>query len=69
MESLSHLFEQHFGTAPDSVEPLNADRSQLKFGHKLQERWKDAGLLWLEEIYSEPIMMDVKIASYKPHTP
>jgi hypothetical protein len=44
---------------PWNVEPLNADRSQLKFGHKLQKRWKDVGLLWLEEIYSEPIMMDV----------
>jgi hypothetical protein len=44
---------------PWNVEPLNADRSQLKFGHKLQQRWKDVGLLWLEEIYSEPIMMDV----------
>lgn len=44
---------------PWNVEPLNADRSELKFGHKLQKRWKDVGLLWLEEIYSEPIMMDV----------
>jgi hypothetical protein len=34
---------------PWNVEPLNADRNQLKFGHKLQARWKDAGLLWLDE--------------------
>lgn len=54
---------------PWNVEPLTADRSDLKFGHKLQQRWKDAGLLWLDEIYSEPIMMDVKTASYKPRTP
>lgn len=47
---------------PWNVEPLNADRNQLKFGHKLQERWKDIGLLWLEEIYSEPIMLDVRTA-------
>jgi hypothetical protein len=54
---------------PWNVEPLTTDRSDLKFGHKLQERWKDVGLLWLNEIYSEPIMMDVKTASYKPRTP
>jgi hypothetical protein len=54
---------------PWNVEPLNADRRQLKFGHKLQRQWKDAGLLWLDEIYSEPIRMDVKTASYKPRTP
>ena len=45
---------------PWNVEPANADRNQLKFGHKLQERWKDTGLLWLDEIYSEPIMVDVR---------
>ena len=44
---------------PWNVEPLKADRNQLKFGHKLQERWKDTGLLWLDQIYSEPIMLDV----------
>jgi hypothetical protein len=45
---------------PWNVEPLNAERNQFKFGHKLQERWKDLGLLWLEEIYSEPIAIDLK---------
>lgn len=45
---------------PWNVEPLTADRNKLKFGHKLQRRWKDTGLLWLDEIYSEPIMMDLK---------
>jgi hypothetical protein len=54
---------------PWNVEPLTADRSNLTFGHKLQKRWKDAGLLWLDEIYSEPILLDVKTASYKPRTP
>lgn len=48
---------------PWNVEPLNADRNQLKFGHKLQKRWKATGLLWLDEIYSEPIMLDVRTAS------
>jgi hypothetical protein len=50
---------------PWNVEPLNSDRSQLKFGHKLQERWKDIGLLWLDEIYSEPIMLDVRTATVR----
>ena len=50
---------------PWNVEQLNADRNQLKFGHKLQERWKDTGLLWLDEIYSEPIMLDVRTATVR----
>ena len=50
---------------PWNVEPLNADRNQLKFGHKLQERWKDTGLLWLDEIYSEPIMLDMRTATVR----
>ena len=50
---------------PWNVEPLDADRNQLRFGHKLQERWKDAGLLWLDEVYSEPIMLDVRAATVK----
>ncbi len=54
---------------PWNVEPLTADRNQLKFGHKLQEQWKDVGFLWLDEIYSDPIMMDVKTASYESRTP
>ena len=51
---------------PWNVEHLDAERNQLKFGHKLQERWKDEGLLWLDEIYSDPMMMDVKTASIEP---
>lgn len=47
---------------PWNVEPLTTDRNQLKFGHKLQERWKKTGLLWLDEIYSEPMMLDVRTA-------
>lgn len=50
---------------PWNVEPLNADRRELKFGHELQKRWQDAGLLWLDEIYSEPMLVDVKTASYE----
>jgi hypothetical protein len=50
---------------PWNVEPLTPDRSKLQFGHKLQQRWKDIGLLWLDEIYSEPMIIDVKTAIYK----
>ena len=50
---------------PWNVEPLNADRNQLKFGHALQERWRDAGFLWLDEIYSEPIMLDVRATTVR----
>jgi len=45
---------------PWNVEPLTADRNKLEFGHRLQRRWKDIALLWLDEIYSEPIMLDLK---------
>lgn len=45
---------------PWNLEPLDAERNQLKFGRKLQERWKDVGWLWLDEIYSEPIRIDVR---------
>lgn len=38
----------------------SADRSKLNYGRKLQRRWKDVGVLWLDEIYSEPIMLDLK---------
>ena len=50
---------------PWNVEPLNVDRNQLKFGHELQERWRDLGLLWLHEIYSEPIMLDVRATTVR----
>lgn len=44
---------------PWNVEPLNSERNKLKFGHKLQKRWKDTGILWLDQIYSEPIMISL----------
>jgi hypothetical protein len=50
---------------PWNVEPLNADRNRLKFGHKLQQRWKGTGVLWLDEVYSEPIMIDVRTLSVR----
>jgi hypothetical protein len=36
------------------------ERSKFKFGHELQKRWNDFGLLWLSRINSEPIMLDLK---------
>lgn len=45
---------------PWNVEPLTADHRKLRFGHKLQQRWKQSGLLWLDVIYSEPIKLDLK---------
>src|SRR5947209_10047702 len=39
---------------------LGPEREKLKFGHKLQKRWNDEGLLWLDTIYSEPIMLDLR---------
>jgi hypothetical protein len=45
------------------VWPLNLETSihkdDLSFGKELQERWKERGLLWLDEILSEPIMLDL----------
>jgi hypothetical protein len=41
---------------PWNVEPADA---KLSFGRKLQKRWQPIGVLWLDEIYSEPIRLDV----------
>jgi hypothetical protein len=45
---------------PWNVEPLTVDRGKLKFGHKLQQRWRQSGLLWLDAIDSEPIKLDLE---------
>src|SRR5688572_1699697 len=52
---------------PENIEGLVRHRDQLPFGHKLQKRWKTAGVLWLEVMRSEPIALDLKMATYK-HT-
>jgi hypothetical protein len=44
---------------PWNLEP-NANRSKLKYGRELQRRWKDVGVLWLDDIYSEPITLNLK---------
>lgn len=50
---------------PLNIEGLVRNRDQLPFGHKLQKRWKATGLLWLDEMRSEPIALDLKTATYK----
>ena len=45
---------------PLNVEPLDSGRTKLKFSHRLQKRWEKVGFLWLDEIYSEPMMVDVR---------
>jgi len=49
-----------------NLEPPSNDRTEKTFGRKLQRRWKDVGLLLLDNIHSEPIMLDLKTATYKP---
>lgn len=45
-----------------NLEPKGTDRDELKFGNELQKRWKNTGLLWLDDIQSEPIALDLKTA-------
>jgi hypothetical protein len=45
---------------PHYLEGADTQRQNLVFGRELQLRWKAAGLLWLDEIYSEPITLDLK---------
>jgi hypothetical protein len=45
---------------PWNLEETGAERENLSLGHKLQKRWRGVGLLWLDTIYSEPIMLDLK---------
>ena len=54
---------------PENIEGLVRNSDQLPFGHKLQKRWKAAGVLWLEDMRSEPIQLDLRMATYKPKTP
>lgn len=51
---------------PVNLEGVGDDRAQLKFGRTLQERWKDVGLLWLDDIFSEPIMLELKTTRRTP---
>jgi hypothetical protein len=44
---------------PLNVEP-GLDSRHLYFGKKLQRRWRKDGKLWLEDLTSEPIKLDLK---------
>ncbi len=45
---------------------LHSDRKDKKpFGKKLQKRWKKYGYLWLDDIVSEPIPLDLSSAVVK----
>lgn len=44
---------------PLNLERQGSDRKHLEFGTKLQKRWKDSGLLWLEGIPSEPVALNL----------
>lgn len=55
------LLQVTFGMWPVNVEPsLTPDDPQ--FGRKLRERWKTVGYLWLDDLTSEPIELDLKKA-------
>jgi hypothetical protein len=55
----------YYETWSFNLESNFADHGELKFGHKLQERWKEYGKLVLDDIYSEPIKIELKAATYK----
>ncbi|MFN0141323.1 MAG: hypothetical protein ACKVQW_14700 [Pyrinomonadaceae bacterium] len=48
-----------------NLEPKGTDRTKLVFGNRLQKRWNDIGLLWLNDIKSEPIALDLSSAIVK----
>jgi len=45
-----------------NIEPDIEKRSNLEFGKKLQSQWKEYGCLWLDDITSEPIPLDLKFS-------
>ena|SRR5262245_15255186 len=48
-----------------NLERDSPDAIKRRFGHKLQERWKKYGKLLLDDMYSEPIKIELKEATYK----
>jgi hypothetical protein len=44
------------------LEPRSANQEEKPFGKTLQKRWKEYGYLWLDDIQSEPIELDLKTA-------
>lgn len=47
-----------------NIEPV-ASRKEKKFGKKLREQWEKYGYLWLDDIVSQPIQLDLKPAITK----
>ena len=45
-----------------NLEAKNSEQTELIFGNELQTRWKDVGLLWLDNIQSEAIALDLRTA-------
>jgi hypothetical protein len=52
---------------PVNVDPWQKDRNKLKFGRKLQRRWRDEGILLLDVIQSQPIPLDLKTLAQASH--
>ena len=48
-----------------NLEPDALRRKDRDFGHALQRRWEQFGQLWLDDIYSDPIMLDLNRATSK----
>jgi hypothetical protein len=48
-----------------NLEPDVRRQTELNFGRELQRRWKSFGELRLEDVYSEPIRLDLKDAGAK----
>src|SRR5262245_14860451 len=47
-----------------NLEPDSPDRIKRRFGRKLQEGWRNYGKLLLDDMYSEPIKIELKTAIY-----
>ncbi len=42
----------------------DTEKYKVGFGRELQQRWKDKGLLWIDGLRSEPMLLDLKKAKY-----
>lgn len=49
---------------PFNLEPYErSEELKYKFGHELQRRWQNKGVLWLDEVSSEPIPLNLHYVS------
>lgn len=44
---------------PTNLDQQNRDRTAMGFGREIRRRWKSAGRLWLDDIWSQPIPVDL----------